>query len=102
MILQSEYSNTYYSGLTSAFNQSISLWNAAIGYKFLKNKQAELRLTVYDILNQNNSVSRTNTDSYIQDSQTNVLNRYYMLTFTYNFKKYFAKKEEAKGNNNTH
>ncbi|MBK6985734.1 MAG: TonB-dependent receptor [Bacteroidetes bacterium] len=102
LILQSEYSNTYYSGLTSAFNQSISLWNAAIGYKFLKNKQAELRLTVYDILNQNNSVSRTNTDSYIQDSQTNVLNRYFMLTFTYNFKKYFAKKEEVKGNNNTH
>ncbi len=99
LVLQSEYSNTYYSGLTNAFNQSISLWNAAIGYKFLKDKQAELRLTVYDILNQNNSVSRTNTDSYIQDSQTNVLNRYYMLTFTYNFKKYFAKKESSDINN---
>lgn len=96
LILQSEYTNTYYSGLTSAFNQSISLWNAAIGYKFLKNRQAEIRLTVYDILNQNNSVSRTNTDSYIQDSQTNVLNRYYLVTFTYNFKKYFAKKEDQK------
>jgi outer membrane receptor protein involved in Fe transport len=95
LVLQTEYTNTYYSGLTSAFNQSISLWNAAIGYKFLKNKQAELRLTVYDLLNQNNSVSRTNTDSYIQDSQTNVLNRYYMLTFTYNFKKYFPKKEQS-------
>jgi hypothetical protein len=57
-------------------------------------------LSVYDLLNQNNAISRTNTDSYIQDSQTNVLNRYYMLTFTYNFKKYFAKKEEAKGNRN--
>ena len=98
LVLQSEYSIMYYTGLTSAFNQSISLWNAAIGYKFLKNKQAELRLTVYDLLNQNNSVARTNTDSYIQDSQTNVLNRYYMLTFTYNFKKYFAKKEEGKVN----
>ncbi|MBL7934801.1 MAG: TonB-dependent receptor [Bacteroidia bacterium] len=96
LILQSEYTNSYYSGLTSAFNQSISLWNAAIGYKFLKNKQAELRLTAYDLLNQNNSVSRTNTDSYIQDLQTNVLNRFYMLTFTYNFKKYFSKKEEGK------
>lgn len=101
LVLQSEYTNTYYSGLTSAYNQSISLWNAAIGYKFLKDKQAELRLTVYDLLNQNNAISRTNTDSYIQDSQTNVLNRYYMLTFTYNFKKYFAKKEEIKGNRNT-
>jgi hypothetical protein len=96
LVLQSEYSNMYYAGLTSAYNKSISLWNAAIGYKFLKNKQAEFRLTVYDLLNQNNSVARTNTDSYIQDSQTNVLNRYYMITFTYNFKKYFAKKEEGK------
>lgn len=102
IVLQSEYSNTYYSGLTSAFNQSISLWNAGIGYKFLKNKQAQLRLTVYDLLNQNNSVSRTNTDSYIQDSQTNVLNRYYMLTFTYDFKHYFAKKEDKKEDANTH
>jgi len=93
LVLQTEYSNMYYSGLTSSFNQSISLWNAAIGYKFLKNKQAEFRFSVYDLLNQNNSVSRTNTESYIQDSQTNVLNRYYMLSFTYNFKKYFAKKE---------
>ena len=93
LVLQTEYSNMYYSGLTSSFNQSISLWNAAIGYKFLNNKQAEFRFSVYDLLNQNNSVSRTNTDSYIQDSQTNVLNRYYMLSFTYNFKKYFAKKE---------
>ena len=100
LVLQSEYSNMYYSGLTSSFNQSISLWNAAIGYKFLKSKQAELRLTVYDLLNQNNSVSRTNTDSYIQDSQTNVLKRYYMLTFTYNFKKYFAKKDNTKSDNN--
>lgn len=100
LVLQTEYTNTYYSGLTSAYNQSISLWNAAIGYKFLKNRQAELRLTVYDILNQNNSVSRTNTDSYIQDSQTNVLNRYYLLTFTYNFKKYFSKKDEAKPEGN--
>ncbi len=96
LVLQSEYTNTFYSGLTSAYNQSISLWNAGLGYKFLKDKQAELRLTVYDLLNQNNSISRTNTDSYIQDSQTNVLNRYYMLTFTYNFKKYFAKKEGQK------
>jgi outer membrane receptor protein involved in Fe transport len=94
-VFQSEYTHTYYSGLTGAFNQSISLWNAGIGYKFLKNRQAEIRLTVYDLLNENNSVSRTNTDSYIQDSQTNVLNRYYMLTFTYNFKKYFGQKDDV-------
>ncbi|MBS1636243.1 MAG: outer membrane beta-barrel protein [Bacteroidetes bacterium] len=93
LVLQTEYNNQYYSGLSSTYNQSISLWNAAVGYKFLKNKQAELRLIVYDMLNQNNNVQRTNTDSYIQDSQTNVLKRYYMLMFTYNFKKYAEKKD---------
>lgn len=98
LILQTEYANMYYNGLSSSFNQNISLWNAAIGYKFMKNKQADIRLVVYDILNQNNNIQRTNTDSYIQDSQTNALNRYYMIVFTYNFRKYFEKKPNGETN----
>lgn len=98
LVFQTEYSNTYYTGLSSSFNQNISLWNAAIGYKFMENKQADIRLIVYDILNQNNNIQRTNTDSYIQDSQTNALNRYYMLVFTYNFRKYFEKKPNGETN----
>lgn len=98
LIFQSEYANTYYNGLSSNFNQNISLWNAAIGYKFMENKQADIRLVVYDILNQNNNIQRTNTDSYIQDSQTNALNRYYMVVFTYNFRKYFEKKPNGETN----
>lgn len=91
-IAQLDYSNIINSGLSSSFNQSYSLFNAAIGYKFLKAKSAELRLSVFDILNQNNNIQRLNTDSYIQDSQTNALNRYFLVTFTYNFRKYFEKK----------
>ena len=64
----------------------------------MKNNQADIRLIVYDILNQNNNIQRTNTDSYIQDSQTNALNRYYLLVFTYNFKKYFEKSSTDKTN----
>ncbi len=95
LVIQGEYSNTLYSGLSSAYNQSFSLLNTALGYKFLENKQAEIKLMVYDLLNQNTNITRTNTESYIQDSETNVLNRYYMVTFTYNFKKYFPKKEAS-------
>jgi len=92
IVISTDYSNLIYSGLTSTFNQSISLWNAGIGYKFLKDNQAEFRISVYDLLNQNNSIQRTNTESYTQDLQTNVLNRYYLATLTYNFKKYTAPK----------
>lgn len=90
--LQAEYTNQYYNGLTGDFNQNISLLNGAVAYKFLKAQNAELRLFVFDILNQNNSVQRTTTETYIEDSQTNILQRYFMLSFTYNFKKFFEGK----------
>jgi hypothetical protein len=96
MQLQVEYNNTYYSGLTGSFNQNINLLNASVAYKFLKNQNAELRLFAFDILEQNNSIARTTTETYIEDSQTNILKRYFMLSFTYNFKKYSeTKKKES-------
>lgn len=80
------YSNYY--GLGDAFNQEFYLWNAAIGYKFLNKKVGEIRLSVFDILNQNNSINRSVTETYIEDTRTRVLNRYFMLTFTYNIRKF--------------
>lgn len=93
LVLSADYLHVLNSGLSASFNQLYSLFNAGIGYKFLKAKSAELRLIVFDILNQNNSIQRTNTDTYIQDSRTNALNRYYMVVFTYNFRKYFEAKK---------
>jgi hypothetical protein len=92
--LQVEYNNTYYSGLTGSFNQNINLLNASVAYKFLKNQNAELRLFAFDLLEQNNSITRTTTETYIEDSQTNILRRYFMLSFTYNFKKYSETKKK--------
>jgi len=89
IVFVAEYSNQYYTGLTDGFNQSISLLNGAIGYKFLKDKQADVRLFVFDILQQNNSIQRNISETYIEDTQTNILQRYFMLIFTYNIKKYY-------------
>jgi hypothetical protein len=36
LVISSDVSHTYWSGLSSSFNQQFVLWNAAIGYKFLK------------------------------------------------------------------
>jgi hypothetical protein len=46
-------------------------------------------LNVYDLLKQNNSIWRNVSDAYVEDVQTNVLQRYFMLTFTYNIR-YFG------------
>lgn len=96
LVINSNYSLNAYAGLGSGFNQTIMLWNGGIGYKFLKQKQLELRASVFDILNNNNSITRNVTESYIEDVKSNVLNRYYMLTLTYNIRNFGTKAPETK------
>jgi hypothetical protein len=64
------------------------LWNAGIGKKFLKNQTGELKLSVFDLLKQNQSIVRTVSENYIEDSQSKVLQQYFMLTFTYSLKNF--------------
>ena len=56
--------------------------------KIPEEKAGELKLSVFDILKQNQSISRTVTETYIQDAQSRVLQQYFMLTFTYNLKNF--------------
>ena len=85
---QNELNNQYYSGLSAGFNQNYWLWNMGIGMKFLKDKKGELKLSVFDLLKQNQSIMRNVTDSYIEDVQYKVLQQYFMLTFTYNLRNF--------------
>lgn len=86
--LQNDLSNQSYIGLSEGFNQSFWLWNAAVGKKFLKNHAGELKLSVFDLLRQNQSISRTVEPNLIRDVQNQVLQQYFMLTFTYNLKNF--------------
>jgi len=88
LVLTSEATYSRYDGLEAAFNQQFILWNAGIGYKFLKNRAGELKVTGFDILNQNTSINRLVTETFVEDTSTRILNRYAMLTFTYTFRKF--------------
>lgn len=88
LVLQTELSHQYNTGLSSGYNQNFLLWNAALAYKFLKNNQGELRLSVFDLLKENNSISWNQSETYNEAVQTTVLQQYFLLTFTYNIKKY--------------
>ena len=98
--LQNDIAGTANSGLGAGFNQSFWLWNAAIGKKILKNQSGELKLSVFDLLKQNQSITRNVTETYIEDIQTKVLQQYFMLTFTYKLKNFGAAKTNNRGNNN--
>jgi hypothetical protein len=83
-VLTSDFDYYSSSGRANGFNQSIPLWSAGIAKQLFKKKNGELKLSVNDILDQNESITRTVTDNYIEDVNTVVLKRYFMLTFTYN------------------
>ncbi len=89
-IISSTFNLTSYSGRAPGYNTSVPLWNAYIAKQFLKNKSGELRFFVFDILNQNVSIVRNVTENYIQDVQTKVLTRYFLVSFIYNLRKFGA------------
>lgn len=96
-VLNSEWNHTLYSGLGAGYDVNFVLWNAGLGYKFLQNQTGELRMTVFDLLNQNKSVVRNVTGSYVENSRTQVLTRYFMFTFTYNLRNFTPPKEDKEG-----
>ena len=92
LVLGSQASYTSYVGLGETFNTSFFIWNASMGYKFMKNRAADIRLVVFDILGQNNSLARSVNEMYVEDVQNRVLTRYALLTFTYTFRNFNAVK----------
>jgi len=88
LVLNTNLTHTLYTGLSQSYNQNYLLWNAALGYKFLKDQSLDVRVSIFDVLKQNNSITRNVTETYIEDSHTQVLTQYYMLTITYNLKKF--------------
>jgi hypothetical protein len=88
-VFNTDITNTYYSTLTSKANtENFYLWDAYVAYKMLKNNALEARISAFDILNQNKSVTRTVTDTYVENNVTQVLRQYFMFTLTYTLRNF--------------
>lgn len=87
---QTDLTNNLTTGLSQGFNQNYFLWNMGAGKKFLKNQKGELKLSVFDALGQNQSITRNVMDYGVQDVQNTVLRRFAMLIFTYNLRTFGA------------
>lgn len=83
-ILETDFDYYINSGRSDGFNQTVPLWNASLGKQLFKKKNGELKFSVNDILNQNQSITRTTTENYVQDTRSVVLRRYFMLSFLIN------------------
>lgn len=87
-VFRNDINYQMYNAVNDDFDTEFALWNMSIAKKFLKNDMAELELSVFDLLEQNNSVSQSVNPTYIEETRTEVLSRYFMLTFTYQLRKF--------------
>ena len=87
------------SGLSEGFDNNFSLINMSLGKKIFKNQRGEVSIMVYDLLGQNANVRRNITETYIEDIQTNVLQQYFMISFTYNLRRFSRGMDEDDYNN---
>ena len=86
--MQLEGANTSIRGLGEGFDQSFTLVNASLGQKLGKRQASELKITVFDLFNQNQAISRVLTESAVEDSRSLVLQQYFLLTYTYFLRKF--------------
>ncbi|AZA77625.1 TonB-dependent receptor [Chryseobacterium sp. G0186] len=81
------------SNIAPGFKKDFYFWNTSLGYSFYK-KQFTAKIKVYDVLNQNQSIRRTITDSYFEDREDLILKRYIMFSLSMKLNKFAGKKKK--------
>ncbi len=99
-VLNTNITHNYYTAFSSTGNQSYFLWNAYAGYKLLKKQALEIRLSAFDILNQNKSITRTVTGTYVENDITTVLKQYFMFQLTYTIRNFKGALPQAQEQDN--
>ncbi|MBF4519178.1 outer membrane beta-barrel protein [Flavobacterium sp. ANB] len=82
LIFGNDFGYTYNSNISDNFKKDFYLWNTSLSYGFF-DKKLYAKVKVYDVLNQNQSATRTISATSIRDEQNTVLKRYIMFSLAY-------------------
>lgn len=93
LVLGNDFEYNTNSNIAAGFKKDFYFWNTSVGYSFF-NKQLTAKVKVYDVLNQNQSVRRTITNTYFEDRDDLILKRYVMFSLTMKLNKFAGKKTQ--------
>ncbi|HYE55291.1 MAG TPA: outer membrane beta-barrel protein [Chitinophagaceae bacterium] len=82
----------YNSQVAPGIQKTSALLNGGVTFLFLKEQKGQLKLSAFDLLNQNINIYRYTSENSVIDRQINILQRYFLLTFTYNIRNFKAGK----------
>ncbi|HYH14264.1 MAG TPA: outer membrane beta-barrel protein, partial [Flavisolibacter sp.] len=97
LILSTDFDYTINPDQGQNIDRDFAMWNASIAKQVLKNKRGEVKLSVFDILSQNRSFTRTVEANYIEDVRNTVLQRFFLFSFTYNLNRMGGRSMPAGG-----
>lgn len=86
-----DYDYKYNPLVAPGFQRNSNIFSVSIARHIQKNDKGEFRLTCYDLFNQGVSSFHYASENTINDSQTLLLRRYVLLTYTYKFTKVTSK-----------
>ncbi len=86
IIIESSLSYRYNGQVSAGLPKSNVYWSGSLSTLMLRDSKGQLKLEVFDILNRNNSFSSYISANSIVDSETNVLQRFFILSFIYNLR----------------
>lgn len=73
---------TFKKGYSSGLNKNVYIWNAQLSKTLLSNN-ATIRFKIYDILRQQNNLTRSISETMMSDTEYNTLGSYFMVHFVY-------------------
>ena len=73
-------------------NQELPIWNASVSYAFSKNNNI-LKLVLIDLLDKNIDLYRRSTQNFFEETTSESLGRYVILSYTYRLNGYKKKKK---------
>ena len=93
-VFGNDFGYTYNSNISGDFKKDFYLWNTSLSYGFFDKKML-VKVKIYDILNQNQSATRTINPTYIRDEENTVLKRYAMFSLSYKLGKFKGKQKKS-------
>ena len=94
-VFGNDFGYTFNSNIADGFKKDFYLWNSSLAYSFF-NKKITAKVKVYDLLNQNQSATRTISPTTIRDEENVVLKRYLMFSLTYKIEKFAGKEKPSR------
>lgn len=94
MDLEGNYNYLYNPRVPQGFQKNSNLLSLSLARQFLKKDKGEIKLSCYDIFNQNISTTRYVNQNTITDTQSQIVKRYFMLTLQFKFNKSTVKSDD--------